>query len=587
MQWLKKSLFAKLLVGMLVAAIVPFVLSNIVTYKANSSSIKRQLIELNQNAMDIGMGGIKSYLNELVSLSASYYNDGDLMKYLQSPAQNTAYESLSITGRLKKIYASHMELKATAYKSALMGQTFFQNNDFLAIQPLVFDIPGRQNGSWDIKKEYQVLTIGNERILLLNKLLIDYPDTKVLGLTSLYIGLSRIGQIANTISDLSKGSVVFILIHKEKQLLYVSEEDKVSVESMNALSAGMNGNKGSISGVWNERKGVFIYSNDRFQELPLTLVKFVPDTTINDAANKTLQSSLTVQTIAVIFVIVLASVVSYFIIYRVKRILRSIAKVQTGNFNVDHETVLSDELGVLEQRFQNMVRALDVLVNQEYRNQIELSTARLKMLQAQINPHFLYNTLQSIGTLALRHGSEEISDKIAELGAIFRYSMDQKTEIVPLEFELKHIEHYLSLQTGRFKNKLTYRMDCPKEALGIMVPKMILQPLVENSIVHGIEKGRGNGSLHISIQLERELHIRVIDNGRGIAPATLDKLGQEFAGRQLKTERESSIGLLNVLHRLQLYFGAEFTWDIQSVPYEVTVVSLRIPNSADKGEEQR
>src|SRR5690606_37301992 len=116
--------------------------------------------------------------------------------------------------------------------------------------------------------------------------------------------------------------------------------------------------------------------------------------------------------------------------------------------------------------------------------------------QAQINPHFLYNTLQSIGTMALRHGVPEVRDKLAELGAIMRYSMDIKSETVQLKKEIEHIEQYLSLQIGRFKNKLSYTLTCPPEAMCIEVPKMILQPLVENSIVQGLERGTGTGTLH-------------------------------------------------------------------------------------------
>lgn len=344
------------------------------------------------------------------------------------------------------------------------------------------------------------------------------------------------------------------------------------------MALDLEGNRGSMNGKWNGRNGVFIYVRDQYNDLPLTMVKFIPAAAVNESANRTLNRSLIIQFIAVAFVLVLASILSYVTISPVKRLLRSIARVETGNFEVEPVKGRKDELGVLEHRFHAMIGNLDDLMNREYRYRLELSTARLKMLQAQINPHFLYNTLQSIGTLALRHGSEEISDKVAELGAILRYSMDFETETVPLQKEIQHIEHYLSLQTGRFKNKLSYTLTCPPEALQVQVPKMMLQPLVENSIVHGMEKGRGSGTLHIAIEmLPEQLCLRVMDNGKGMDVEVIQRIRREYAARLLHTGQERGIGLINVLQRLRLLYEQGFDWDIQSVPYEATVITLHIP----------
>ncbi|MDF2963424.1 MAG: hypothetical protein K0S39_5159, partial [Paenibacillus sp.] len=271
----------------------------------------------------------------------------------------------------------------------------------------------------------------------------------------------------------------------------------------------------------------------------------------------------------------------------IKRLLRSIAMVEKGNFDVNLTTGRKDELGVLEIRFQTMIRNIDDLMNREYRNRLELATAQLKMLLAQINPHFLYNTLQSIGTLALRHGSPEINEKITELGAILRYSMDLKTEVVPLQKEVEHIEHYLSLQMGRFKNKLSYTLSSPKETYSIRIPKLILQPIVENCIIHGFEKGGGSGTLHIAIELDHKLlSIRVIDNGKGFDPMRIEQIQQEYGNFQLLSGQEGGIGLINVLHRLRLFYGQNFEWDITSVPFVETVIALQITIDAITKEEQ-
>ncbi|KIL42482.1 hypothetical protein SD70_00875 [Gordoniibacillus kamchatkensis] len=576
MDWIKKSLLAKLMVGMLIAAVIPFFVSNMIAYQSNSNSVKRQIIELNEHSMKIGMNEIKRYFNELSTLAVSLYNDEDLMKYLQSP-ERKPYESLYISEQMNKIYASHLELKAVNYQSALSGQNYTVNGNGINLESPGISIPKTQNGDWDIDKEFQVSQIGNDNVLLVNKLLIDYPGSKVLGMTSLYVGQSEIAAIVGGISDPSEGSSEFFLIQQKPQLLFssVPHRKHESDAQIIGIAATLQDREGFISGQWNGVKGVFIYTTDQFKKLPLTMVRFVPESTINKAANQTLSRSLIVQFIAIAFVVALATLLSYYIILRIKRIVRSIAKVETGNFKLEANTGIADELGILEQRFRDMVEQLDMMINQEYRNRLELSTARLKMLQSQINPHFLYNTLQSIGTLALSHGVREIKDKISELGDIFRYSMNHNTEVVGLRMELRHIENYLSLQGGRFANKLSYTISCPEELLDFPVPKMMLQPIVENSIIHGIEKGHGSGTVHIRIEKDENLHIRIMDNGKGMGGEAIKRLKQGYADYRLKSD--AGIGLLNVLHRLQLYYGPEFDWEIESVPYESTIVALHIP----------
>ncbi|CAH0118111.1 MULTISPECIES: sensor histidine kinase [unclassified Paenibacillus] len=575
--WIKRSLFAKLLVGMLLASIIPFSLSNIVSHRTTSKWVEQEVISLNRQSMDLSMENIKRYLQELRVVSASYYQDNELMNNLRR-TEATPLLLIQITDQLNKLYASRSEMRAVRYISAMNHHTYTRLGDgrFGADRGNAdIDLPASPE-AWDEANEFEATELGNERVLALHRLLVDYPESTVLGLTSLYVGMDELARLMESLSKPDKGEATFLYIQDDLRLLWASEEEDAGTVAMTEPDFGQKG--GFATGEFKDKPGIFIYTRDQFKEIPLTMVKFVPKDTINESADKTLNRMLIVQLVAIAFVILFASILSFMTIAPIKRLLRSISKVQSGNFDVEPAGGNKDELGVLEQRFQTMVRNLDDFVDREYRSQLELSTARLKMLQAQINPHFLYNTLQSIGTLALRHGVEEISDKIAELGSILRYSMDLKTENVPLYKEIQHVEHYLSLQIGRFKNKLSYTLSCPDEALGLIVPKMILQPLVENSIIHGIEKGSGKGDLHIGIELNgSELCLRIIDNGKGFEPATIARIEQEYASRQAPGRRKGGIGLANVLQRLRICYGSAFVWGIQSRPYESTIITLQFP----------
>jgi len=580
--WLKKSLLHKLIVGMLLSAIIPLSVSIALSYRTTSHSVQKQVVELNQQAMDSSLYYVKRYFDDLSLISLTFYYDPTLMGYLRSKNSSSYNRKMYISNSVYDIYNKRPEFRAVRFTSSLTGESI-SNSAFLELGA-GYDLsevstPDTDSAGWTKSYGYQVVTVNGETLLAFHKPIVDYPRSTQLGVLSLYVGPEEFERLIRPLSIAggNEDERVFLLIRPDRKLLYSSAGNVPAEWMADIADDGQTGTRGFREGKLGDRHGVMIYVADEYKGMPFSLAKFVPSSVFNEAANRMLKQSLVIPFLVTAIVLVSAFLLSYALIAPVKRLVRSIAKVQAGNFDMEPIPDRQDELGVLEHRFQSMVRGLDDLMNREYRSRLDLTTARLKMLQAQINPHFLYNSLQSIGTLALRHGVGEVNDKIAELASIMRYSMDLETETVPLYKEIEHIEHYLSLQTGRFKNKLSYTLSCPTEARNIEVPKMILQPLVENSIIHGIEKGNGTGRIHIGIELADDLTIRVMDNGKGIEPDIIERIVREYGSRQTASGRERGIGLINVLWRLRLRYEPEFEWDIQSVPYQSTVITLRIP----------
>jgi len=584
--WWKRSLLSKLVIGMLISAVIPLTVSIAISYRTTSSSVKGQIIDLNQHAMDSSAYYIKRYLDDLNRISLSFYFDPTLMSYLRAKTLSDYNGRLYISNQIYTIYKDRPEFRAVRFTSTntgdvIMHSAFLQLGQAYNLE--TGSAPETDPAGWTETHGFEAVTLNGETLLAFHKPIIDYPRSTLLGVLSLYVGPDEIERLIgpSARSGTAAEERVYALIRSDRQLLYASDGTQSAGEFKNAPEARGRGYRDAeLSG----QGGVMIHVTDAYKGIPFTLIKFIPRAVVNEAANRALKQSLAIPLITTAIVLVSAFLLSYMLIAPVKRLVRSIAQVQSGNFDVQPIPDRKDELGVLEHRFQTMVRGLDDLMNREYRQRLELTTAQLKMLQAQINPHFLYNSLQSISTLALRHGSHEINDRIAELGSIMRYSMDLDTETVPLQQEIGHIEHYMSLQTGRFKNKLSYTLSCDPRALQIEVPKMILQPLVENSIIHGIERGTGTGTLHIGIEATDELIIRVMDNGKGINGDMLDRIKREYAGRHPAAGQEHGIGLLNVLRRLRLRYEQGFEWDIRSHPYEATVITLRIQRTADGSE---
>ncbi|MCR8657081.1 sensor histidine kinase [Paenibacillus endoradicis] len=582
----KRSLFTKILISLLIATIIPFIASNYISYQITGKAINKQLVELNQNSMAITMSGLHTYFHELSLLGLSYYGNPNLDRILSSKETQTPAETVYITQQFERIYGSHSEIGSVSYKSALTNKQFNIRNDYSS-RVNIPDFVNRELSTQrdELSSEFIVTYNHNEPKLRVNRYFMDISTREVIGLTTFNVDNSEIKKTVGALSTSQDGSI-YLFIQDDLQLLYSSlpSNEKKKMDWVNSLYEETTGKEGVIKGAIYDQDGTYIYYRDVSYNLPVTLAKFIPQSVVNKAQTTVLGQSLIVQVGAIILVGIIAAIISYYILRRVKRILKQIKNIQMGNFNIKvrPQSNSPDELNILEERFQEMTIELDELWNKQYRHQLELSHARLKMLQAQINPHFFYNTLQSIGTLAIKNNSREISDRIAEFAAIFRYNMDIDTEVVSLQEELDHVSHYTSLQMGRYKNKLTYAVQYPEEAYSLKVPKMVLQPLVENSIVHGLEKGTGKVEIRVDIEVVNNyIYLSVNDNGKGFTPEEIQKIHLSYVDQNMFDDEKAGIGLTNVLKRLLLFYGETFEWQIISEPYVQTTISLKLPNTTN------
>lgn len=213
--------------------------------------------------------------------------------------------------------------------------------------------------------------------------------------------------------------------------------------------------------------------------------------------------------------------------------------------------------------------------------ELERKQAELSFLQSQINPHFLCNTFDSIKGLAALHGEAEIRSMANDLSLLFRYSI-RPGERVPLRDELDAVERYVRIQKTRFGQRFSVCYQIPEETKDISVPKMILQPLVENAIIHGVEVLDRDGRLVVESELSGgDLLLRVRDNGGGMEPEKLERMRRKLSGAQLSKDKDivgyrAGIGVVNVNNRIRLTYGEEYGVTIDSSPGQGTVVTLRM-----------
>jgi two-component system sensor histidine kinase YesM len=591
MKLIKGSIISKIIVSLIVATTIPFIISNYLSYQITGKAIKTQLVELNQNSMAITMSTLQAYFHELSLLGLTYFSDPALVRLLSATDVQTPAESVYISQRLEQIYASYSEIGSVSYKSALTNKQFnIRYNYNSKIDIPNFDGQELSYAHSELQQPFQVTVHNKERRLRVNKPFINISTREIIGLTTFDVKPVHIGNVLTSLTTSEHGAV-YLFIGKEMEVLYTTaDKEGLATDPTNAdtLSWQTKLNQqlldlqlGTEKGELQTEEGSYVYYRETTGNgLTVTLVKLIPQSLINEARTSALGKTLSIQGISILFVSILAAVISYYMLRRIKLMLSHIKKLQMGNFQLKRKPIPStpDELDLLEIRFQEMAVEMDELWNKQYRHQLELSQARLKMLQAQINPHFFYNTLQSIGTMAIKSNARDVSDRLAEFAAMFRYSMDIEKEDVLLAEEISHLQHYITLQQGRYKQKLQFELNVPEQAYKTPVPKMILQPLVENSIVHGLEQGKGQIHIVVNISLtEQGMLIEVVDNGKGFTEQQIEQVKASYMEQQVVVTEKQGIGLANVLKRLSLYFGSPFEWSITSMPYEKTVVALHLP----------
>lgn len=258
-------------------------------------------------------------------------------------------------------------------------------------------------------------------------------------------------------------------------------------------------------------------------------------------------------------------------------------KAENGNLNVRFKARYADEIGDLGRSFNHMIERIDGLMHRVYEEQQYKREAELKILQEQIKPHFLYNTLDTISWMARDYDAEDIVRLVDALTNMFRVGLSKGNEIISVASEMQHVSNYLYIQKIRYQDKLNYHIDAPDDIKDYMVPKLILQPLVENAIYHGIKRKRGGGTIDIKGRIEQgKLRFIVQDDGAGISPEQLVQLKQRLEESQ-EYGSQKSFGLPYIVQRLRLHYGSEGQVLVEGWPDQGMRITVILPAQKTPG----
>lgn len=261
----------------------------------------------------------------------------------------------------------------------------------------------------------------------------------------------------------------------------------------------------------------------------------------------------------------------------VKTIITGIQAVKSGDLKTEIRLEYKDELGEIAENFNDMTERVSILIEEVEGVTEKRKNAEIRALEAQINPHFLYNTLDSINWLAISRGEDEISEMLRNLGIILRYSVNKSNIEVSIAEVADWIDKYISLQQMRFDHAFEFQLTVQEVCKEYRIKKLLIQPFIENALIHGFKGIEEGGMLRVDISLTEEgKHICVIieDNGNGLDQRQVTKYNDRSAAVE---EDQEKIGLNNVFSRIEMYYGEKADWNVISIPDIGTIITLRFP----------
>ncbi len=298
---------------------------------------------------------------------------------------------------------------------------------------------------------------------------------------------------------------------------------------------------------------------------------------IADDINKTLTISIIFFSAILIVTWTLADMISGGISFPIRKLCDMTGMVAKGDFKVRADINTKDEITTLANSFNSMIEKIGSLIEDVKTEQLNLRAMELRLLQAQINPHFLYNTLDTIIWLAEDGKKEQVVAMVTSLSDFIRVTLSNGKDIISIAEEEAHIVSYLKIQHSRYHDILDYTVSIPSEIKSFKMVKLTLQPLVENALYHGIKHKRKKGLIEISAHMSgRDVIFIVKDNGIGMKKETMDKLNDMISGEEPKGSREG-FGLSNVNERIRLMYGKEYGLYLESEYEAGTKAIVKIP----------
>lgn len=488
---------------------------------------------------------VKAFLEKLEFTSDICY-DWSVQKLLESPSQDSA----DLYNRRNSLM-SNFNIKMDMFHVANMVDSI----EIITAYDDIYQIKGSQIENAD---DLDILDLTDLRKY--QKILLNHSDGKLVYVRRIR-SLEQYGKYLGTIyitfdfgrlldknqSETQDDSIYYEIVNNNEKILYTNNIYNKSLKKYDR----------------------YIYN---FEDYGIKLRYYYNNAKIMNSVTYLEQITIKIMLISVIVIVIASILLTNDIVRPIKEFQQRVRKAKHGYYEwSSEESSYPGEIGEFENAFNDMLRQINHLINEVYQKELREKDAVIETLMAQINPHFLYNTLDMIKSMAEIEDQDEIGEMVKALSSIFRYSTYSRNPLVTVDEEITNLKNYIRIIQARFGNKVHFEINVDEEVHQYSIIKLCLQPLVENSVKHGIFQKSCQGKVNIQIyKKENQLYVCVKDNGSGMLQEDLQQLQKELNCDKIENEKRGvKIGLYNINTRLKLYYGKEY--------------GLKISNNVDAG----
>lgn len=559
-----------------ITALVAILLIGLSLYSRFSDQLTEEVQKENQILMNQVGQSIESYLRTIMKLSDSIYygvvKNTDIAQEtvagqikLLFDNNNDSLENIALFSRkgelIKAVPAARLKTDIDAAK-----ETWFKES-LGKMENLHFSMPHVQYIFDNADSQYRWVISVSRAVEITEKTFVSQ------GVLLLDIRYSSLEQLLNSVTLGNEGYLY--LINNDGELIYhpknqLIDSGRVKENHLQAAEYRDGIYEESFQG---EKRYVTI------KTVGYTGWKLVGVTPVKGISFSGIKTRLFIVFV-IALILFLLSLINYYISSRITNPIheleKSVAVLEEGNLDAEIYIGGSYEIRHLGRSITNMAKQIQVLMRDIVAEHESKRKSEFDTLQSQINPHFLYNTLDIIVWMIENERKSEAVKVVTALARFFRISLSKGKSIIPMQDELEHVRNYLMIQHMRFKNKFFYTIEADEEVLQLASLKLMLQPLVENAIYHGMEFMDGDGEIHIrAVRKEEKLVVSIQDNGLGMTEEQVKRLF--VPDGHVPSNKGSGIGVRNVNERIKLYFGENYGLDIDSEPDEGTTIWIYLP----------
>lgn len=584
------KLRSKFTISFFLLVMIPFLVFMAVAYFYSKTSLEKNTYEMTLTNLSHEKNAVASYLKDLEMSITSFSGDPLLGEILKGGAGSNA----GMVGELEKTASAYLTAGQFGDLSAVyiisdnkISASYVKNNENAAInnpssQPWYGKALGEPSRVHILGATQRFYSEGESTaVFTLAKALENIaPGSKpaVLLLDFNYDILSDIVEPDNA-PDTGEERLI---IDNASHVIYSRDPSILTITPDDGILNGIDADKGFKPTNYRDQNVYMTYAG--FPELPWTFISLLPVRTVTERLIPSSSPIIPFCIIIVPLILLLYFVVSSKLLNPINELTAVISDYEKGNFS-DGPTQPGLALKQLAPGAMGNASEIDYLINKVYNIKLKQKEAELNSLQNQINPHFLYNTLESIRGAALYHGIHEIAAMSKALSLLFRYSISDKV-LVSIKEEIQHLDNYMSIQNFRYENKFDVVYSISPELYNNKILKLTLQPLIENSIKHGLEMKLGKGLIKVEIlSLDGNIKIQISDDGIGILPKKVEELNRSLSKNEFLAGNDgdhtgTGIGVRNVNSRIKLYFGEQYGLKFRDALVG-TIVEITLPSVKD------